>query len=122
MEELDFEIAFFEALTKQKPNFVDALIPLAEAYTKRGLYQKGLEIDQRLAKLCPEDELVYYNLTCSYALIGNLSEAFKALEKSLDLGYSDIDHLLCDEDLKLLRDDPRFLDLVEKIKAKRKHP
>lgn len=112
----DFEISFFEGLIKKDPNFVDALIPLAEAYTKRGLYEKGLLIDKRLARLKKSDPVVHYNLACSFALIGKKDEAFRALGRAIRLGYRDWDHLKRDPDLKGLRDDPRFKALALKRK------
>ncbi len=108
----DFEISFFEGLVKKAPHYVDALIPLAEAYTKAGFYEKGLQIDKRLAKLRKDDPVVHYNLACSLALVGNKDEAFRALEKSIELGYSDFEHLKRDSDLRTLRDDPRFKTLL----------
>lgn len=107
-EALDFEIVFFEGLVKKSPNYEDALIPLAEAYTRKGLYEKGLAIDQRLARLRKDDPVVHYNLACSFALVGKKDEAFQALERSIQLGYNDFEHLKKDSDLKSLRTDERF--------------
>ena len=108
----DFEISFFEGLVKKAPNYVDALIPLAEAYTKAGLHEKGLQIDKRLAKLRKSDPTVHYNLACSLALVGKKDEAIATLEKAIELGYSDFEHLKKDADLKELRSDPRFKSLI----------
>ena len=117
----DFEISFFEGLVEKDPNFVDALIPLADEYTRRGLYEKGLEIDIRLAGLCQDDPIVYYNLACSYALIGDLDKSIASLQKSIRLGYSDFAHLKKDADLKILQDDPRFVKLLTKaVRPKKK--
>ena len=112
----DFEISFFEGLVKKNPNFVDALIPLAEAYTKKGLYRKGLVIDKRLARLKKKDPIVHYNLACSFALVGEKEEAFLALGRAVKLGYHDFEHLKRDPDLKSLHDDPRFKTLTPKKK------
>lgn len=108
----DFEISFFEGLVKRNPNFVDALIPLAEAYTKKGLYRKGLVIDKRLARLRKYDPVVHYNLACSLALVGEKDEAFLTLGRAVQLGYRDWEHLKRDPDLKSLQDDPRFEALI----------
>ncbi len=109
---ISFEIAFFEPLVKANPHFIDALIPLAEAYTKKGLYEKGLQIDKRLARLLKRDPTVHYNLACSYALLRKKKEAFSALQKAVKLGYSDFNHLRQDADLKSLHSDPHFKKLV----------
>ena len=111
-QQTDFEISFFERLVRDHPNFVDALKPLAEAYTKKGLYEKGLHVDRRLAQLCPRDAGIHYNLACSYALLGKKDAALLALERSVELGYDDLEHLKKDPDLKSLRNDPRFKSLL----------
>ena len=37
----DFEFLFFERLVEKNPNFVDALLPLAEMYTRKGFLKEG---------------------------------------------------------------------------------
>ena len=108
----DFELSFLERLAKDNPNFVDALIPLAEAYTHKGLYEKGLEIDKQLAKLRGKDPVVQYNLACSFALVGKKDEAFLTLKRAIQFGYTDFEHMEHDSDLKNLREDPRFKTLT----------
>lgn len=108
----DFEINFFERLIAQDPNFVDALIPLAEAYTRKGVYDKGLAIDKRLARLRKDDPYVHYNLACSYALLGKKKEAIRSLERAIQRGYSDFAYLKRDGDLKSLHSDPKFKALM----------
>ena len=110
-----FEIEFFEKLLKDDPVYVDALLPLAEAYTKVGQYGKGLEIDKRLAVLLPEDPTVFYNLACSHSLTGEIDDAFAALEKAIKLGYRDFYHLDNDPDLFSLRDDGRYKQMISDI-------
>ena len=107
-ELLSFEIGFFEGIVKRKPDYVEALIPLAEAYTRTGRYQKGFEIDKRLSLLCPEDPGVHYNLACSLALLGKKKEAIEALQRAVKLGYDDFEHLKKDPDLLSLHDNPAF--------------
>jgi tetratricopeptide (TPR) repeat protein len=53
-----------------------------------------------------------YNIACSYALLGEKDQAFKWLEKAMDLGYRNLQVVRIDTDLKLLRDDPRFIKLA----------
>lgn len=108
---LDFEIRFYERIIAEKPNYVEALSLLAQAYTLRKEYHKGFLMDARLTKLCPKDPLVYYNLACSYALLGEKLKALKALEKSVRLGYADFEYLKKDADLKSLHAEPRFKSL-----------
>ena len=113
--EIDFELRFFEGIIKQNPDYIEALIPLAEIYTRHGFYKKGLEMDQRLAKLCQDDPVVFYNLACSCALLGRKREALNALKRAIKLGYRDFDHLLKDPDLKGLHVEPDFKKALEGI-------
>jgi len=112
---VDFEISFFEKLVKGKDDFVDALIPLAEAYTRKGLYEKGLEIDLRLVQLMADDPIVHYNLGCSLCLIGRKEEALKILIRAVLLGYDDPEHMREDPDLATLREEPVFKKLLLQI-------
>ena len=102
----DFELSFLERLAKDNPNFVDALIPLADAYTQRGLYREGLQIDKHLAKIRKNDPIVHYNLACSLALVGEKTKAITALKHAVRLGYHDFEHLKRDKDLEIVRDHP----------------
>lgn len=115
---IDFEIAFFEELINSEPNFIDALIPLAENYTEKGMYTEGLDIDKRLSRLLPSDETVHYNLACSYALTKNYKTAVEVLKKAIELGYNDFNHLFNDPDLECLYDLPEFISLTEKYSHK----
>lgn len=110
----DFETSFFERLVKNNPDFVDALIPLAEVYTRRGMFEKGLKIDKKLARLKKDDPIVHYNLACSLALVGEKEKALSALKRSIQLGYHDFEHMKKDADLKSLHEDLRFKSLMSK--------
>ncbi len=102
-ELLDFEIAFYGRLLRAYPDFVDVLIPLGEAYTRRGLHEKGLEVDLRLTELRGNDPVVWYNLACSYSLMKRVEESLEALQRAVQLGYTDLAHLQKDPDLLNLR-------------------
>lgn len=113
-ENLDFEITFYEKLIQEKKDFVEALIPLGDAYTKRGMFKKGLEVDKKLIKLKPNDENCWYNLACSYSLLENIDKAFGALEKAIRLGYCEFSFMNHDPDLNNLRKDSRYKILIKR--------
>lgn len=115
VEDIRFEIDFYENIVKDSPEFVEALSALAEAYTRAGEYEKGLVLDKRLAAICPEDPLVFYNLACSYALTGRKEEAFESLEAAARFGYDVPEHMKQDQDLVSLRGDERFEKLVMRM-------
>jgi len=111
-ELLEFEIAFYERLLQETPNHVEALTALGEAYTRRGLYEKGLEIDRRLTQLKTHDPVVWYNLACSLSLLKRIDESLQALQQAMTLGYHDFEFLAKDPDLDALRRSPQFRRFV----------
>ncbi len=113
---LDYEIAFLEGVVARKGDYFDALNALAYDYTARGLHEKGLEADRRLAQLRPDDPGVLYNLACSLALTRQLDEAFTTLARAVGLGYHDFEHIQEDADLTPLRQDPRFPTFLELLR------
>lgn len=118
MNDLDFEIDFYERLLKEKPNFIQALIALGEAYTKKGFYKKGLLIDRKLARLRPRDATIRYNLACSYSLLGEIKQALEELRLSIRLGYTDFGYIDKDPDLENLRNHPDYKEIASLFKNK----
>jgi tetratricopeptide (TPR) repeat protein len=116
-ELLEFEISFYEKLLRRYPDFTDVLVPLANAYTRRGFHEKGLEIDLRLTRLRGHDPLNWYNLACSYSLLQRVDEAAVALRRSLELGYRDLGYLQKDPDLRNLRQSPHYRELLSTFAA-----
>jgi len=114
--DLDVKIDFIEGLVRRDPGYVDALQLLGDHYTQRGRYVEGLKMDERLARLRPDDALVFYNLACSYSLTEQFDRAAFALEKALNLGYRDFNWLAKDPDLHKLRQQPVYRDIQDKIR------
>jgi tetratricopeptide (TPR) repeat protein len=118
-ELLEFEIAFYEKLVSAYPDFVDALVPLAHAYTRRGLHEQGLRVDLRLTQLRGDDPLTWYNVACSYSLLGRVDEALDALRRAFQCGYTDLAFLSKDVDLANLRRSPKFRQFLESLTTTR---
>lgn len=118
VELLEFEITFYERLVHAYPDFVDALVPLADAYTRRGLHDKGLQLDLRLTQLRASDPMAWYNLACSYSLVQRVDEALDALRQALQLGYNDLEFLGKDPDLVNVRRSPKFRQLLESLASR----
>ncbi len=114
--DLDTRIGFIEGLVRRDPDYVDALQLLGDHYTQRGRYSEGLNVDERLARLDPENALVFYNLACSYSLTDQFDRAALALEKALSLGYRDFAWLAKDPDLKKFREQPAYDEIKAKIR------
>jgi hypothetical protein len=112
--QLDFEIEFFGRVLERDPFFADALRAHGNNLAAKGLYARALQVDRRLVRLQPERYVPWYNLACSYAVLGMIEPAFSALQRALELGYPHLDHLRRDPDLKSLRRDPRFARLLRR--------
>lgn len=113
--DLDIEIGFLEGVVKRDRRNVEALQLLGDDYTQRGRYEEGLKIDRRLARLCPGDSLVQYNLACSFSLTAEYRKAANALRKAIQYGYRDFDHLRRDTDLAPLRKQPVYAAIEKEI-------
>lgn len=114
--DLDVRIGFIEGLVRRDPGYVDAWQLLGDHYTQRGRYTEGLEVDERLARLDPDNALVFYNLACSYSLTDQFDRAAAALQRAFKLGYRDFNWLARDPDLRKLRKHPLFQEVVEAIR------
>ncbi len=112
---LDFEVAFYERARRRDPDSGPVLEALGHAYTQSGRLEDGLTVDRRLVELRPGDPIARYNLACSHALLGDKSEALDALERAIELGYDDREHLEKDSDLDSLRSEPRFVALIARL-------
>ena len=106
------ELSFLQKVSKRLPEDIEILQALADLYTKTGKYSEGLVIDEKLSHQLPNDDLVWYNLGCSYSLMNQPDEAFEALTKAVELGYADYDWMKTDTDLNNLHTDPRFESLL----------
>ena len=116
-QNLDIEIGFMEGVVRRDPDYIEALQILGDNYTRRGRFQDGLKIDERLAQIRPQDSLVHYNLACSYSLLDQIEEAAQALDRALSLGYRDFKWLAEDPDLANLREHPQYRKIRAKIRT-----
>jgi len=112
----EFTIWFLEGVLDKYPTYVECLMYLGNAYTATGMYENGLEVDLKLERLRPEDPLVHYNLACSFSLMEMHSESLEALEKAIDLGYDDLEHLVNDSDLDDVKNEEGYKVLIHKLK------
>jgi tetratricopeptide (TPR) repeat protein len=116
--QLDFEIEFFERILTRDPNYVEVLTNLGDLFAQKGCHRRALQVDLRLVQLQPSNEMAMYNLACSYALLRQKFEALESLRRAVMLGYSDLDYLLNDADLRSLHGHPEFQRIVSHLAAR----
>lgn len=116
IREETLELDFLEALSSRLPEHRELLKTLGELYTAAERYEKGLQVDRKLIRLCPDDPSVWYNLACSLSLTRQIEEALQVLKTALKKGFSDYTLLSEDGDLDELRDDPRYERIMQQLK------
>jgi eukaryotic-like serine/threonine-protein kinase len=126
----DAEKQFKDVLTLQTrtlgrdhPDTALSLYDLADLYYLEKRYadailffRQVLEIQRRiLGPSHPETLATLYGLACVLNLNGERESAFRTLRELVDAGFSDAHRLEADDDLKLLRNDPRFAVLLTEV-------
>lgn len=120
--QLDFDLEFFDSILRRAPDYIDVLRCQGELLSRKGLHERALEIDRRLAAALPHDSVVQYNLACSLACNGLATDAVAALRRAFERGYDDFEHLDLDQDLEALRTDPRYVALLEEFRPRPNPP
>jgi len=80
----------------------------------RGEFQQAERVLRQSIQRVPHDANSHYNLACVLARQRRNDEALAALDKAIDLGFRDARHIQSDEDLKGLRENDRFKEIVTK--------
>jgi len=71
---------------------------------------------QDMLAIIPKHAITLYNLSCAESLLGNKEEAIKTLKIAIEEGgYSNVDHMIKDEDLSNIREMPEFQQLVHSL-------
>ena len=88
--QLDFEIDFFGRCWSATPASSTPCGHRRTTWRRRGGMRAALQLDRRLVRLIPEDEIAWYNLACTYTVLGMIDPGFFALERAMELGYTHI--------------------------------
>src|SRR5436190_673454 len=83
-------------------------------------YKAAVTACQELIKLQPDSNEAHYNLACALARNDDKDGALTSLAKSIELGYSDADHMGEDDDLASLHSEARFDEAMKKAREKEK--
>jgi hypothetical protein len=59
---------------------------------------------------------VFYNLSCAFSLINQKDSSVKYLQKAVDSGYSNYNWIKKDSDLINIRENEKYLSLIEKLR------
>jgi len=84
----------------------------ASKWRQKGNIKKAAEILKAAVQRYPDQAVLQYDLACYLALLGEKEDALQALERALQLDASLKELAKKNDDLKPLRNDPRFEKLV----------
>jgi tetratricopeptide (TPR) repeat protein len=98
------------------PNDGRALSLGSGALFHDGQIERALEWSRRCLELYPDDMSTLINGACLYAKLGQKEEAISLLERVFARGWGKRDWVEQDPDYDILRDDPRFKKLLDKLK------
>ena len=108
--------AIAEKCLELNPGDTRALYLAANAFVFLNQREKSLNLLQRALLLEPDDSMLLYNAGCVYSLLGMKPEALACLEGSYKAGLTLLGWYENDSNLDSLRDDPRFIKLLEQLK------
>jgi len=80
-----------------------------------GRWREAIPEFQRAAELGFDKGVCLYNVACGNALLGEKDQSFAWLKRAVQAGFRNRDLMASDEDLKSLRDDPRFQQVLDSI-------
>jgi len=89
---------------------------LAHVYASEGNVKAARELLNRLEKESPANYVSPYVLALAHTALGEYDRAFQYLARAYSLRQEELIYIKTDPDLKPLRSDPRFLELVRRIK------
>jgi beta-lactamase regulating signal transducer with metallopeptidase domain/tetratricopeptide (TPR) repeat protein len=104
-----------QAFVARRPDVGRAWNNLGWALHHSRRYAEAREAFTRQLELEYRPGLATYNIACTYAMEGDTEAALEWLGRAVDLESVSSHHLIGDNDLESLRDDPRFERLVEQL-------
>lgn len=105
------------------PNYAIGHYDLGVILAKlEGRRDEAFEAFQSALKIDPELIWAYYCIACLHAVAGEEGPALELLEKALQKGFREFDHMDKDPDWNGLRINPKFIRLLEKYRETKKRP
>ncbi len=110
--DLDTAMEYYQKAILLQPDLTEALYHLAKLYIIKAEYDRAMSLYQKMLDLLPDHAGVYYNIACIYAKQNRPEEAVTWLEKSIEKGFDDWEHLKADGDLDDIRGSSTYKDFI----------
>ncbi len=98
------------------PDDARALYLGGGALAQGGQPERGEEWLNRALELDPTNSGVLYNVACYFAVLGKIEKALTCLEKAVQKGFAHKEWIEHDSDLDAIRQEPRFVALLARMK------
>jgi len=82
-----------------------------------GLRDKSRELAKRALEVRPDAFATFYNVACAYSVLGDKDDAIRMLDQAVRHGRGNLEWIGHDPDFDPLREDPRFNDIVNRIRT-----
>lgn len=79
---------------------------------RAGNIEQMEEVCRQAVEIMPEDATWTYNLACALAYREDKQESLEMLERAIQLGFRNTEAMEADNDLKQLKKEPRFAELI----------
>jgi serine/threonine protein kinase/Tfp pilus assembly protein PilF len=110
---LDDALQMFPRYLSLHPDDARAYIFFALALVRAGRIEEGKIKAARAIELSPNDPLMFYNVACFYANVGDTLLALQSLKKALSTGYGFYEWIKRDPDLDSIRNEPEYIELMK---------
>jgi adenylate cyclase len=87
----------------------------AANFAAMGEKAKAIEWANLALRSSADEPMVYYNAACTFAVLDEHDRAVDLLERAVQLGWGDRAWILHDSDLASLREEPRFVSLLQRM-------
>jgi non-specific serine/threonine protein kinase len=108
-------IRLAEEHVKLNPQDARAIYLAANGMVALGERERGLKWVERARRLDPDEPMLLYNVGCIYSLAGRPDQAIESLERAFANGLTQREWFEKDSNLDPLRDDKRFVRLMERV-------
>jgi tetratricopeptide (TPR) repeat protein len=112
--DLDKAAEWYQKTFDKNDNQLGAAFQLALVYSQKADYARALEWTEKVLTLDPRSEVAQYNRACFLTRLGKHAEAIVALDRAVDLGFRDADHMMRDPDLATLIPTAEFKTFMSK--------
>ncbi|MCD9019923.1 TPR end-of-group domain-containing protein [Parachryseolinea silvisoli] len=77
-------------------------------------YEEAIRITHQALDVAPNDPALHFNLACFYSIIRHYQDALYYFEQALRKGFNDEEKIRNDEDLRNIRDQKEFAEILNK--------